>query len=65
MADECDWELVGQDVVLGFEIWSVECKDTVKRRWAWMRGEYWMVLEELGEAVGGQGMLGRDIEAWA
>lgn len=64
MTGECDWKLVGQDVVLGFEIWSIECEDTVKRGWAWMRGENWMVLEELGETTGRQGVLGRDIEGW-
>ncbi len=29
-----------------------------------MRGEDWMVLEELGEAIGGQGMLGGYVESW-
>lgn len=30
-----------------------------------MRGEDWMVLEDLGEAIGRQGMLGRDVEGRA
>ena len=29
-----------------------------------MRGENGMVFKELGEAVGWQGMLGREIEGW-
>ena len=62
MPGECDWELVVQDVVLGFKIRGVECEDAVERGWAWMQGQHWMVAQELGETTGRQGMLGRDIE---
>lgn len=64
MTAKCDWELVGEDVILGFKIWGVECEDTVERGRAWMRGEYWMILEELDETIGRQGIFGRDIEGW-
>lgn len=29
-----------------------------------MQGECWVVLKELGETIGRQGMLGRNVEGW-
>lgn len=64
MTGKGDRKLVGQDVVLGFKIRGVQCKDTIERGRARMRGENGVVFEELGEAVGWQGMFGREIEGW-
>lgn len=68
MAGERDGQLVGEDVVLGFEVGGLEGEDVGERGGIVGIGggeEEVVGLEELGQTRGREGVLGRDVEGWA
>ena len=67
MSGEQDGELVGEDMILGFEIWGLDAEDTGE---GWLAGggkggELGVAAEEFGEAGGGEEMFGGDVNGWA
>lgn len=60
---EHDGELVGEDVVLGLEVWVLEGEDAGEGEGRRGGCEGGVGGEELGEAGCGEGVLGRDVEA--
>lgn len=67
MAGEQDGELVGEDVVLGFEIGGLDAEDAGKGGFGGVGegGEVEVAAEELGEAGGWERMFGGDVDGWA
>ena len=68
MPRQGDGELVVQDVVLRFEVGGLQREDVGEgggRCAAGEGGEEGVRAEELGQARGGEGVLGRDVECGA
>ncbi len=65
VAGKGNGELVGQDVLLRFEIGGLEGEDFGQRRGRGPNGEERVGAEDLGETVCGEGVFGRDIQGWA
>lgn len=58
VADESNGQLVGQDVVLRFEVGSLKSQNFGEAHCLWHSEENRLVPEDLGKAVGWEGMFG-------
>jgi hypothetical protein len=65
MPADSHWDLKSQNMVLGFEIWSYDADHRVESGFWVCRDESWVAPEKLGEARGGEGAFGGDVEGWA
>lgn len=62
---KCDRELVGQDMILRFEIGGLQSEDAGEGGRGWMGKEARMRRKKLGQTGRGKRVLGGDVERWA
>jgi hypothetical protein len=62
VASEGHRELVGQDMLLRFEVWGLKSENPGQGRWRRLSLKGGVRLQKLGQSGGGKRVLGGDIE---